>query len=214
MKLKATISLPGKHFSKSERFSLAQMVIATNSDELHREVYENVLKRNLRVKDFGPAEYFTQMSDRMTRVGEDNIVGFDVTLSGVSFNTRRAVADFWEGLDNLHEIYSRVATEHLIPGLRAQLFTRMAVDKQVSYLNDSGSTTLLENGPTLIDGGASLLLDGKVILLRDLDEDKVIRAEAEALLGDKRTLEGVLALLKKNSGAQSEKITSNPERAN
>ena len=114
MKLKATISLPGDHFSPSQRLSLAQMVIATNNPELHRLVYQEVLKPNLRVGEFGPAEYFTQKSDRMTPPVH-NIIGFDVTLSGVSKTRKRADQDFWDGLDGLHRIYSSIVTEHLDP---------------------------------------------------------------------------------------------------
>lgn len=185
MKLKATIFLPGENFMFGQRFSLAKMVITTNGNELHIEVYDRVLATHLRVGDFGPAEYFTQLSDRMTRVGEDGVIGFDVTLSGVSVTARRAQKDFWDGLDKLHEIYSRVAREHLVPDLRAQVFTRMALDKPIDYLDRMGSTPLLENGPTFVEGSASYKV---------ASPEEVIMAEGEALFGDRRTLEGFVAL--------------------
>ena len=189
---------------QKQRLSLANMVIATNSDELHNEVYKNVLERCLRVSGFGPAEYFTQMSDRMTRVREDNLIGLDVMLSGVSVTTRRAQKDFWDGLDKLHEIYQLVATEHLVPDLRAQLFTRMGLDKPIEYLDRPGSTPLPENGPTFVDGSA---------LVRQSTMAEVIRVEMEALVGDRRTLEGFMQLLDRDTRTQIEESRfKNPER--
>ncbi len=171
------------------------MVRVTNGDELHREVYEQVLARHLRVGDFGPAEYFTQKSDRMTRAGTNDIIGFDVTLSGLSVTARRAQKDFWDGLEELHRIYSQVASEHLVPELRAQVFTRMALDKPIEYFDRSGSTSLLENGPTLVDGSA---------IVKEASMAEVIRAEMEVLVGDRITFEGFMTLLHEGKGSQIE----------
>jgi hypothetical protein len=176
MKLKATVSLPGEHFTQEQRFSLARMVIATNSDEIHQEVYERVLEPHLRIADFGPAEYFTQMTDRMTPA-RSNYIGFDVTLSGVSVNLRRAPVDFWEGLKQLDEIYRRIAKESLA-GLEAQVFTRMALDRAIPYLDRPGETSLLEIGPTNVEGAGTPTLPG----------ENLLAAELEALLGDRRTI--------------------------
>lgn len=189
MKLKATISLPGENFSLSQRLSLANLVIASNSIALHDEVYEKALAEHLRVKGFGPAEYFTQVSDRMTRAKEGNIVGLDVTLSGVSVTARRAQQDFWDGLGKLDEIYREVATLNLTSDLKAQVFTRMALDASIQYLDRPGSTSLLETGPTVVNGS---------VLTKETSMAEVIRAEMEALIGDRRTFEGFLDLIEGN----------------
>ncbi len=179
MKLKATISLPGEHFSPDQRLTLARLVIVTNSPELHNRVYQEVLRPNLRVAEsFGPAEYFSQLSDRMTRTNDCRI-GVDVTLSGISVTARRAQKDFWDGLEGLHRIYREVIMEHLSSGLSAQLFTRMALDAHVSYLDHFGSTSLLEQGPEIIEGKA---------LIETASLAQVVRTELVALLGDERTL--------------------------
>lgn len=194
MKLKATISLPGEHFSLPQRLSLATLVNVTNGVPLHDEVDTNVLARHLRAHGFGAAEFFTQVSDRMTRVKEGNIIGFDLTLSGVSVTDRRATVDFWDGLGKLDDIYRRVANQILTSDLRAQFSTRMALDKPVPYLDRPGSTSLLEIGPTMVDGS---------VLARETSLAEVIRAELEALIGDRRTLDGLLELVEGNR---------NPER--
>lgn len=207
MKLKATISLPGQHFSLSQRLSLAEMVQATNSGYLHEEVYKEVLAMSLRVGEYGPAEYFTQQTDRMTRTNSGDIVGVDVALSGVSVTTGRAQKDFWDGLQRLHEIYSEVATLHLVPDLRAQVFTRMALDSPISYLDRHGATSLLEKGPTTLNGLA---------IIREATIEKVVTAELECLIGDKRTLEEFLSLIERNERPREQEQFhgAHPERGN
>lgn len=210
MKLKATISLPGEDFSVDQRFALASLVIATNTPTLHNEVYDRVLSGHLRVparmdKDaFGPAEYFTQLSDRMTPAVNAGAVGFEVTLSRVSVTNRRAPGDFWDGLAELHRIYCDLATQHLALGMRAQVYTSMALDRPINYLDKVGQTSLPEHGPDWVDGSALVIAPNAY---------EVIRAEMRALLGDRKTLGGLVRLLEESGRSLSaeQSIRPNPE---
>lgn len=184
MKLKATISLPGPHFSPTQRLSLARLVNASNGSALHAAVYRDVLQPHLRVAEFGPAEFFTQLTDRMTRT-ESDTVGIDIVLSGVSVTARRAQQDFWDALGRLDEIYRNITVAHLCPDLEGQIFTRMALDAPIQYLDRHGSTSLLEIGPTKVRGLANIA---------ELEEPEVIVAELEALLGDRQTVHNLLRL--------------------
>lgn len=186
MKLKATISLPGDTFNLSEIYSLARLVNETNNTSLHNYVGERVLTRHLHAVNFGPAEFFVQVSDRSTRAREGSPIGIDIALSRVSVTHRRATQDYWEALKELNIIYLQVIESNLVRSLEAQVFISMALDKQTEYTDGRpGSTSLPEIGPTLVKGLA---------VAKDISEAKVIREELAALLGDRRTMEGFLKL--------------------
>lgn len=183
MKLKATVSdvIPG--FSHEERFALARLVIALNDPDLIDKVFDEVLVVHLRVpsresaKAWGPAEFFCQECDRMIpRMARDpDTIGVDVTLSGVSVNARRASKDFWDALDKLASIYGEVIRENLPAGMKVQLFVRMALDKQIEYLEKPGMTSLPEQDPVLVVGAG--------ILVEAVTPEVLFTAEARARLG-------------------------------
>lgn len=158
MKLKETISLPGEEpgqeFTLAERLALANLTIASNSPDLHEDVYERVLVKYLQVPTrglpgaFGPAEYFTQKSDRMVKDLGNKDIGVFVALTGVSKTDSRSNKMLWEAVKALNDIYSSVVRLNLGQGMKAQVYTNFQIDHEIPYLDRSKDPTpLLETDP-------------------------------------------------------------------
>lgn len=192
MKLKATVSLPG-FMTIEERYCLARMVSQLNSLALYNRVYDEVLTRHLRVparnteKAWGPAEYFEQGTDRSISVGR--IIGVDVNLSGVSVNIVRADMDFWNALAALSTIYETAVVQGLSVSTQAQLYARISLDKPIRYPDESSTTSLLEKGPTIIQGLAKTP--------KNISQKALLVAELEALFGSKETVGLLISTLNK-----------------
>ena len=109
------------------------------STTLRELVLERVLRKHLRVGEFGPAEFYVQHCD--LAVGDEPMC--EVRLTGISVNTRRATDDFRNGLRGLEEVYSEILQALLPEGQKCQLFVSMMLDRPP--LGESSS--LLERDP-------------------------------------------------------------------
>ena len=101
------------------------MVHAIQRSAFRAEIL-NLLRQNLRVGEFGPAEFYIQECD--FAVGSDPMC--EVRLTGVSVNERRATADFIQMRRALEELYYHALEPHVLEGgRRLQLMVSLMVDQ-------------------------------------------------------------------------------------
>ncbi len=181
MKLKVTISDVLETFTLEGRYALAILVTILNRPSFAREVLDQVLVKHLRVpprgsaNEWGPADYFDQECDRMVPWHPD-VVGVDITISGVSVNHKRSVADFWAAADELLLMSKTMIESLLLTGMKAQLQSRLALDRAIPYLDKPGETSLLECGP--------ITVEGKSVRMGSVTEEMVLAVELAARLGE------------------------------
>jgi hypothetical protein len=100
-------------------------------DELEGAVFRNsilnrVLKKHLRVGEFGPAEFYIQKCDFACGGG----AMCEVRLTGVSVNKRRSTEDFENAMEELERIYAEAISEYgEVNGESTQLFVSLMTDK-------------------------------------------------------------------------------------
>ncbi len=181
MKLKVTISDVPEIFTFEERYALAILVVALNRPSFARDILDEVLVKHLRVpprgsaNEWGPADYFDQECDRMIPWHPD-VIGIDITISGVSVTHKRSVADFWTAADELLLISKTVTESLLLIGMGAQLQSRLALDKAIPHMDKPGETSLLERGP--------IMVAGKLARMDRVTEEMVLAVELTARLGE------------------------------
>lgn len=109
-----------------------------NLDNLHALVLKMVLQEHLKVKNFGPAEFYVQKCD----FAQSEKSFCEVRLSGASMTDDRAPNDFRRSRDALERIYQGRIEKYLPKGKEMQLFVMIMLD------------TPLPNGSTLVEGEA------------------------------------------------------------
>ncbi len=182
--------MPGSTLSDIERYSLAQLVIATNSPLVKKRIHDEVKVVHLRVPPrdsenaWGPGEDFIQLTDRSVP-SDDGVIGVDFMLSGVSLSARRAYADFWNALGAIHIIAEELIQTLLAEGMQAQLYVRIGLDGRIPFLDRPGETSLPELGPTTVKGKRSF--SSSMVSQEDL-----LLAELEARLGDRQLVQMLL----------------------
>lgn len=105
-------------------------------------VLERVLKRHLRVGEFGPAEFYIQQCD--LAVCSEPMC--EVRLTGVSVTTKRATDDFRAALAELEKVYKEVIEILLDPNEKLQLFVSLMLD-QAPF---GETSSLLEREPIYV----------------------------------------------------------------
>lgn len=130
MKLKAVL----------EEDCSAALVALLESASFRAVILEEVLRRHLRVGNFGPAEFYIQKCD--FACGSDPMC--EVRLTGVSVNKKRATQDFENALMALENIYRDVLRKHVTK--KCQLFVSLMTDRAPMHY----SSTLLEREPVYI----------------------------------------------------------------
>ena len=118
------------------------------NEEIAKIILQRVLVPCMHVgSNFGPAEFYVQECD----IARGGTPGFlcEVRLTGVSFNRKRSINDFYEAAKELHKIYAEAIKKFFQQSDRVQLFVCIMVDKPLPETNEN----LIETEPEWVNGG-------------------------------------------------------------